>query len=419
VGPRVAYLINQYPKVSHTFIRREILALEKQGLKVLRIALRGWDAELTDAEDRREQEATRYVLRSGVPSLAASALAKLVSHPIRFLRALFLAIRMSRGGDRSLPYHLVYLAEACRVVGWLRDFGATHLHAHFGTNSAEIAMLAHELGGPEYSFTVHGPEEFDKPAALKLRDKVHRARFVVAISSFTRSQLFRAADPGDWRKIEVVRCGLDRAFYEGADAAIPDRPRIVCVGRICEQKGQLLLVEAAARLAARGKPFEIVLAGDGELRAAVEQQIERAHLGSCIRITGWIDSQRVRDEILSARALVLPSFAEGLPIVLTEAMALGRPVLTTYIAGIPELVQHKVHGWLFPAGDIDALMLALEECLAAPTALLSTMGEAGKAMVTRAHSIDAESARLAALFGGSALQSENSQQAALSGTVQC
>src|SRR5690242_12323139 len=160
---KLAYFVNQYPKVSHSFIRREILALERQGIDVQRIALRGWDAEVVDAEDKAEQTKTRYVLQGGLAPLLAALAKSLLTSPRRFLKALALACRMGWRAERPLPYHLIYLAEACRMVPWLKASGATHVHAHFGTNSAEVVMLARALGGPPYSFTVHGPDEFDRP----------------------------------------------------------------------------------------------------------------------------------------------------------------------------------------------------------------------------------------------------------------
>src|SRR5262245_8731624 len=156
---RVAYLINQYPKVSHSFIRREILALERQGFEIMRIALRGWDGELIDDEDHIERERTRYVLREGTPALLLAFARMLLTRPMRLLKALRLVLRMSHHAERPLPVHLAYLAEACRIERWLRSAGTQHLHAHFGTNSAEVAMLVQSLGGPQWSFTVHGPEE--------------------------------------------------------------------------------------------------------------------------------------------------------------------------------------------------------------------------------------------------------------------
>jgi colanic acid/amylovoran biosynthesis glycosyltransferase len=397
-GCVVAYLVNQYPKVSHTFIRREILSLEKQGIAVERYALRGWDAEIADAEDRSEQSRTRYLLAAGLPALAAAVAVAFARAPVAFLRAAGLALRMAKRSHRPWPYHLVYLAEGARLAAWLRRSRASHLHAHFGTNSAEVAMLAHALGGPPYSFTVHGPEEFDAPEALGLAEKIRRSQFVIAISSYGRSQLYRWTDHDAWPKIHVVHCGVDSAFHAAAPVVTPSPSRLVCVGRICEQKGQLLLLEAMARIVGKGVRMQLVFAGDGEMRPAVEKRVESLGLGDDVRITGWIDSSRVRDEILAARALVLPSFAEGLPVVIMEAMALRRPVISTFVAGIAELVRSGADGWLVPAGDVDALQEALENCLAAPDDVIVRMGEGGRERVLSRHSVDVEAAKLARLF---------------------
>jgi colanic acid/amylovoran biosynthesis glycosyltransferase len=394
----IAYLVNQYPAVSHSFIRREIRALESRGLAVQRIALRGWQGELADAEDREERRRTRYVLKGGPLALLAAVARAAAASPRRFVRALILALRMSRRAQRPMPYHLAYLAEACRILPWLREAGATHVHAHFGTNAAEVAMLAHALGGPGYSFTVHGPEEFDQPLALKLADKAQHAAFVVAVSSYGRAQLLRWIDPAQWDKVKVVHCGLDKSYFAPRPAPPPGTARFVCVGRICEQKGQLLLVEAVAKLAARGVALELVIAGDGEMRPQLEASIARHGLEGRVAITGWIGGEAVRDEILAARALVLPSFAEGLPVVLMEAMALRRAVISTYVAGIPELVRPGENGWLAPAGDLEALCGALEEAAACPVETLERMGNAAFQRAAARHSIDVAAGELARLF---------------------
>ncbi|MEO8342871.1 MAG: colanic acid biosynthesis glycosyltransferase WcaL, partial [Gallionella sp.] len=168
---RIAYFINQYPKVSHSFIRREIHALEGLGLAVQRIALRGWEGELVDEEDIRERERTQFVLRVGIFNILFAVIKTIVSNPWRFFSALKLALKMGWQAERPLPYHLIYLAEACQIVPWMKAFGASHVHAHFGSNSTEVVMLANVLGGPAFSFTVHGPEEFDKPVFLGLPEK--------------------------------------------------------------------------------------------------------------------------------------------------------------------------------------------------------------------------------------------------------
>ncbi|WP_176509580.1 MULTISPECIES: glycosyltransferase [Pseudomonas] len=399
---RIAYFINQYPKVSHSFIRREIQALERQGIEVQRIALRGWDAELHDPEDLAERGKTRYVLEQGLYGLLRPLFDVVRARPKRFLGALRLALRLGWRADRPWPYHVAYLAEACRLLQWLQASATEHVHAHFGTNSTEVVVLANALGGPAYSFTVHGPEEFDKAQILHLGEKVRRAAFVAAVSSFGRSQLYRWVAHEHWDKVKVVHCGLERSFHQGVALAPPAAPRLVCVGRLCEQKGQLLLVEAARALASRGVDFKLVLAGDGEMRGPIEALIARYGLQAQVRITGWISSAQVRDEILAARALVLPSFAEGLPVVIMEAMALRRPVLTTYVAGIPELVCPGDNGWLFAAGSVEALTEAMLDCLQQPVEVLQRMGEAACQRVLERHDIDTEAARLVSHFRGAA-----------------
>ena len=198
--------------------------------------------------------------------------------------------------------------------------------------------------------------------------------------------------------MKVVHCGLETAFHDVAPVPPPIALRLVCVGRLSAEKGQLLLIEAVHRLAQKGIRLELVLVGDGEMRAEVETLIARYGLIGKVWITGWLSGNQVREEILAARALVLPSFSEGLPVVIMEAMALHRPVLTTFIAGIPELVRHGENGWLFPAGAVDELAAAMGECLTLPIAELERMGEQAHYRVLQRHDIDHEAAKLAALF---------------------
>src|SRR5262249_54058823 len=155
---------------------------------------------------------------------------------------------------------------------------------------------------------------------------IENSAFVAAVSSFGRSQLYRWCSLAHWPKIQVVRCGVDAGFLSGGPQPVPETTRLVCVGRLAEQKGQLLLLEALGKLAAEGVAFEMVLAGDGPMRKEIEQRIGELNLSGRVRITGWLSNDAVRQELLAARVLVLPSFAEGLPVVLMEALALGRPV---------------------------------------------------------------------------------------------
>jgi glycosyltransferase involved in cell wall biosynthesis len=382
---KVAYLTNQYPKVSHTFIRREIAALEERGVEILRFSIRPTPDRLVDPLDIEEQQRTTVLLGHGATVLLLGALKTSLAHPVRFFSALVAAVRLGARSERGMLNNLGYLLVACALLDVVRREGCDHVHVHFGTNPTAVAMLCHMLGGPRYSFTVHGPEEFDKPWSISLEEKIARADFVVAISSFGRSQLYRHCAHQHWKKIVVVRCGVDRSYLEATPTPVPDTPQLVCVGRLCEQKGQLLLVEAVSRLHQIGEHVELVLVGDGEMRGEVDAAIADHGLGSIVEVTGWAPGDVVRDHLLKSRALVLPSFAEGLPVVIMEALALGRPALTTYIAGIPELVEPGVSGWLVPAGSVDALVSKMVEILHAPADEISRMGLEGRARVLSQH----------------------------------
>jgi colanic acid/amylovoran biosynthesis glycosyltransferase len=397
---RIAYLINQYPKVSHTFIRREIRALEELGLEVKRISLRFCGEQLVDREDQDERDRTWVLLARGPLALCWPTLRVCASHPVAFLRAVGVAIRLARRRPKSFLQHMAYLAEAAALVAHFGHRGVSHVHAHFGTNSAAVALLWNALGGPSYSFTVHGPEEFDGPHALGLDLKIARAKFVVAVSEFGRGQLMRWCSHRLWHKLHVVHCGLDGRFLDSGPTPVPDSRRLVCVGRLCEQKGQGLLIDAAGRLSRSGIDFELVLVGDGPLRSELQSLIRIQGLENKVRITGWQSGAAVAAELKAARALVLPSFAEGLPVVIMEALALGRPVISTYVAGIPELVSPGVCGWLTPAGALEPLCAAMTEALTAPVARLTEMGKQGAASVAACHCALSEAEKLHVLFMG-------------------
>ena len=402
---RVMYLVNRYPEASHTFIRREIAALEALGVEVARVSMRTPSGSSIDAADAREVRLTRVILGPGSSWRLPLALAReALAAPGRFAKAFAKAIRLARRSERGLVAHLAYLAEACVLKRWAASTGSRHVHAHFGTNPAAVALLCRLLGGPPYSFTVHGPEEFDSPRALALDEKIRGASFVVAISEFTRSQLFRWADPPDWPRIHVIRCGLDASFLGASPPPPPpDCRRLVCVGRLAEQKGHLVLLDAAALLASEGRDFEIALVGDGPLRSEIERRIATLGLGDRVRLLGWRDGSGVRDEILRSRALVLPSFAEGLPVVLMEALALGRPAISTYVAGIPELIEPGVNGWLVPAGSAEALAGAMEECLDTSTDLVTRLRVQSMAAVSKRHDLRIEAGNLVNLLSHASL----------------
>jgi colanic acid/amylovoran biosynthesis glycosyltransferase len=385
---KIAYLVNQYPKISHVFIRREILAVEHEGVDVARFAIRRSSDPIADPVDIEEASKTHTVLDAGLMSLLQATFSAALYGPLRFFRALLLAVSVGLRSDRGAVRHLIYLTEACLLLRWFARDGVRHVHAHFGTNSATVAMLCRELGGPSYSFTVHGPEEFDNAAMLGLRQKIRRSAFVAAITSYARSQLFRLCDFHSWPKIKLVRCGVDASFFGPEPAPIPERRRLLSIGRLCEQKGQLLLIEALALLQREGREIDFVLIGDGELRDEIERAITRHALVEKVRIVGWANSEAIRNALDESCALVLPSFAEGLPVVIMEAFARGRPVLSTFVAGIPELVMPGRNGWLVPAGSVEALAEALRQILDSPRERLEAMGRCGREDAKRLHDID-------------------------------
>jgi glycosyltransferase involved in cell wall biosynthesis len=398
---RLAYLLNQHPYTSCTFIRREIHALEEVGFSIQRMSIRPTEHKLVEPADLAEREKTRIILSdkiTGLKRLLGGGLKTLLTRPRNFLEALRLAVRLGRRSDRGIIPHLAYLLEACVARQWCADWKIDHVHCHFATNPAAVAMLCRVLGGPTYSFTVHGPQEFDQAPTLSYAEKIGRAKFVSTITHFAVSQLYRWSRFEDWSKIQIVRCGVNDTFLTTPPMPVPQAPRLLNIGRLSEQKGQVLLVEAAALLKARGVDFLLDLVGDGELRGEIEQRIARHGLQQHVRLLGWQNETQVRDHIQNSRAVVLASFAEGLPVVLMEALALGRPAISTAIAGVPELIETGVSGWLVPAGSVEALAEAMKQCVEASTESLDRMGQTGRERVRRQHDVRTEARRLAELF---------------------
>jgi glycosyltransferase involved in cell wall biosynthesis len=397
---RIAYLTTAYPSVSHTFIRRELLELERQVGEIARFAIRHTPYEIVDPDDAREDARTFRALAQPV-SRWARALARRARHPIAALRGLRQAVQLGFRSERGLGRHLAYFAEALLLLDEAEARGIEHIHVHFGTNPAAVAQIMRAMGGPPYSFTVHGPDELDAPLGLSLGRKIEDAAFVVAISSYCAAQLRRWVSPGHWDKIRVVRCTIGDEFLGAARPVDPGSRTLVCVGRLAPQKGQILLVEAFADAVDAGSDARLVLCGDGELRGEIEAVAARRGVADRVHITGWISGEQVRRELLAGRALVLPSFAEGLPMVIMEAFALGRPVLSTWIAGIPELVTHGESGWLIPAGSREAIAEAIGEILSTPAEELGRRAARGREAVRERHYTPTETGKLAAHLRGS------------------
>jgi colanic acid/amylovoran biosynthesis glycosyltransferase len=395
---RIAYLTSEYPAGSHTFIRREIIELERQGLSVDRFSIRSKRESITDPKDLREDKITHHILEQGFVKLLLQTLVFLVLHPIIWWKGVCEAFQYGRVSNRGLLRHFVYFVEAVDLYQQLQSRKIDHVHCHLAANATTVAAIVARMGGASFSFTAHGPGDFDNPVGLGLGRKVHDARFVVAISDFCRSQIYRWADLEDWPKIHLVRCTVTNDFFDNASTISPQARGLVCVGRLSPQKGQLLLIEEMAKLVKEGVDCHLTLAGDGELRQKIEQRIGVLGLSSHVTITGWINEEQVRQYLQASRGLVLPSFGEGLPVVIMEALAMGRPVISTNIAAISELVRSNETGWLISPGNGDELNRALKSITESDSGELDRMGSQGRSLVMERHSVKGEVAKLIKLF---------------------
>ncbi len=397
-GP-LGYVMNSYPMVSTTFIGREIAALEAAGHTVRRYAIRPWQgAPLVDPQDKAERDKTTYLLTGSKARLIGAALATLVTRPRQTLSALGLTVQLVRAARGGWVRHAAYLLEAMVLARRARQDGIRHLHAHFSTNSTAIAMLARRLGGPDYSFTLHGPDELFAPVENSLGRKVAEARRVVAISHFARSQIMLFSDPADWDKIAIVHCGVHPARY-GQSPRAGYGKRVLFVGRLDAVKGGPLLLEAFARIAGQHPEARLDIIGDGAERPGLEARAAALGLTERVSFHGFLPQDAVARQMEASDMLILPSFAEGVPVVLMEAMASRLPVIASRVAGVQELVTDGVSGFVVAPGDLAGLAQRLDRLMADP-ALCARMGAAGRETVAAAFDIAAEAAWLARILAG-------------------
>ena len=403
---RVLYFTTEYPSVSHTFIRRELTEMERRGICINRVALRPAKYPLCDPLDLDEKEKTFYLLKQSPVFHLFSMLSAVFVSGKRFLPAAFLSLKMALR-RRDLFKGVLYFAEACSLLYYSRKQKTNHIHVHFGTNVAAIARLVKRLGGPGYSFTVHGPDEFDAPYFLDLEGKGADAKFVVAISDFCSSQLKRWMRIPDWPKIKVVHCTVGEDFFNAVKPIDKNSSTFVCIGRLAPQKGHLLLLEAFSKLVREQKhEAKLLLIGDGVLRGEIEKRITELGLEQSVTITGNVSEAEVRRHLEASVALVMPSFAEGLPMVFMEAFSIGRPVIGTYVAGIPELVEPRVNGWLVPAGNSGMMCSAMAEVLETESSFLQRMADEGMKRTFDRHNTRTEGDILYRLFLNACGESE-------------
>lgn len=397
----VAYVVSRYPAVSHTFIQREILALRRLGIEVHTVGLRRSDEDdLLNATDHEEFRRTYAVRPASIRMLLSCHARAILTAPGRYLRVAAFAIRYAKGLEGSMR-GLAYFGQAVVVWRFCVRCEVRHVHAHFERPSADVAMLAAMVGGFErgwsWSFTAHSPGGYmDDPAALAL--KVRKAAFVACVSYHGRSQLMGLVARAHWAKMHLVRCSVD------SDMIAPARPysgvsrRVLTVARLETVKGHAILLEALALLRDAGIPLEATMVGDGSLRRELELLAGELGLGQAVRFTGSLSRDAVRRAYESVDLFCLASFNEGVPVVLMEAMAMGLPVVATWVGGIPELVQDGVSGLLSAPGSAEKLSTCLRSLLQSDSSRREAMGAAGRARVSEEFSGEGGAETLRALF---------------------
>jgi colanic acid/amylovoran biosynthesis glycosyltransferase len=354
---RLAFMTGEYPRATDTFIQREVAALRALNYHVQTFSIRmPPQSEFVDANILAERKSTIYLLPPR--GLVIAHLVQILSSPKRYFESLALAWKICPPGIRAIARHAAYFAEAAMLVRLMKKHALRHVHNHFADSSCSVAMIASAMGGTTYSFTIHGPGEFYQPGALRIDEKVKRALFVNCISNFCRSQVMLFTSLDCWNKLRIVHCGVDPEAFEFKKPEGHGN-QLLYVGRLAAMKGLPVLLESLAKL----EGVTLNVAGDGPDRAVLEEMAQSLNIGPRIKFLGYQSQQQVRKLLMEADLFVMSSFAEGVPVVLMEAMAAGVPVVATRIAGIPELVRDELNGLLVAPGDVNEMTRAIRRLL--------------------------------------------------------
>jgi colanic acid/amylovoran biosynthesis glycosyltransferase len=364
VQERVAYVLSDYPKLSQSFIRDEISAVEERGLGILRIAINpAADADAAASGNRAEADRTFYVKAQSPARVLRCILIALWTSPSGFVQVLCAALRSGGSDMRRSLRGVFYFVESIIVWDHCRGVSVRRLHAHFAHPVANVAWLAAAFGTRadpghpwSWSVTIHGPHDFYVEPLLGMEQKARSAAAIVCISDYGRAQVMRMISPRLWPKVVVGRCGIDLGrFPLRAPRPVTQRPRIVSVGRLAPEKGQTQLVTAVALLVDRGFDVQVDFIGDGPAREAIELEARARGVSERIHLLGEMPSADVVAHLLEADVFCLPSFGEGIPISIMEAMAIGVPVLCTAVGGVSELALDGRTGVVVPPGRPDKI----------------------------------------------------------------
>ena len=390
---RIAYLTGQYPRATDTFIQREVAALRDSGVHVQTFSVRRPAVdENVGPEQQAERDRTIYLLPPKLGNLIAVGAKLKFGSPLRYFKTLGLALSIRQSGIKGFFYALFYFMEAGLIADRMKREKLTHLHNHFGDSSCTVAMLAAALGGFTFSFSLHGPGIFFEPYRWRLDEKLKRALFVSNISHFCRSQAMIFCPPDKWGRLHIIHCGVDPELFKPAEHTSRGT-RLLTVGRMASVKGIPVLLDAIKKLHAEHPGLTLTVVGDGPERKSFEQYAAKLGIADAVSFVGYQSQAAVRERLNKTDVFVLPSFAEGVPVVLMEAMAAGVPPVTTRIAGVAELIDDGQSGLLVPPGDAGSLANAIDTLLNDPDKR-SAFGDAGRAKVSAEFNITKESAWL-------------------------
>ena len=396
----IAYLASEYPGISHTFIFREIAALREQGIKVITSSIRRpAHLDKMTALEKADADATFYIKNSSIKHILTSHLSLVKQSPGRYISMLSQAVSLSRQGPRNLFKGLAYFAEAGLLIKWMQDNHSPHVHVHFANPAATVAMIATVYGTITFSMSVHGPDVFYNVDTGLLAEKVIRSKAVRCISHYCRSQLMRLVPHKLWAKFTIVRCGIDKDKFSPRPEPNNTVPEILCVGRLVPAKGQHVLLDACGILKKRGVNFTLTFVGDGEDRSTLESLSGTLGIADQVTFTGAIGQDEVPGYYDRADIFAIASFAEGVPVVLMEAMAKEIPSVSTRITGIPELIEDGKNGVLTAPSDTNDLADRLQQLIDDP-ALRSRLGKKGREQVLEHYDLNKNCARMADFFKG-------------------
>lgn len=397
---RLAYLVSQYPAVSHTFVLREVRSLRNAGFDIQVASINAPDRprRVLTFEEREEAESTYYVKAEGPKGALQGLLLTLLESPVAWLRGLIYALRLAGTDLKKILYAFFYFTEAVMIGRWMRTVGAKHLHVHFATPASTVGLILTRVYPFTLSITVHGPDEFYDAPGYRLAEKIAGSSFLCCIGTYARSQLMKLSPFVEWAKFEVSPLGVDpERFCPRPTPAMDDAFEVICVGRLVPAKGQHILVSAIDRLVREGRPIRLRLVGDGPDRESLEADVAARGLHDHVVFEGAVNQDRIRELYAGAHAFALASFAEGIPVVLMEAMSMEIPCVTTCITGIPELIRNEVDGLLVSPSDEDALAGALARLMDEPD-LAERLGRDGRRRVQEKYHLGRNTQRLGEIF---------------------